>query len=651
MQGIIPYMHYYDVAPTKIIRAGSDYFTYHSEQVLQIGQPVIIPVGQLSLTGIIIKHTQKPTYKTRAVASVLDIPPLPSPLLKTALWMARYYATPLATTLQTILPRGLTKKRRMVAHSHQTISRDRTHYLLNKDQQAAVDTLTQRTRGTVLLHGVTGSGKTAVYIAYAKHIMAQQKSVIVLVPEIALTSQLIAEFEQHFSNILLTHSQQTESARHQIWLDALQSTIPRIAIGPRSALFLPLAHIGAIVIDEAHEPSFKQDQSPRYSALRVAATLGAHHGAPVIQGSATPLISEYYLATHTNSSIITLPCRAQAAPPPHVDIINMTSKTNFVQHRFLSDPLIAHITASLERKQQTLLFHNRRGSASTTLCTNCGWSATCSRCFVPFTLHIDKHILQCHICGNTAPVPTSCPDCRETDIVHKGIGTKLVEAEIRKLFPHATVARFDGDTAAAHTLEKRYQELYDGTIDIIIGTQVVAKGLDLPHLSTVGVIQADAGLALPDFMARERTFQLLSQVVGRVGRTNQQTNVVIQSYQPHDETIRTGAAQDYAAFYATELARRRKSHFPPFTYLLKLTCIYKTEKAAINNTQILARKLRTDYSNLFIFGPTPAFYERQRDTHRWQIVVKTPTRTTLLNIIAQLPSTHWQYDIDPINLL
>ena len=651
MQGIIPCMHYYDVAPIKIVRAGSDYFTYCSEQVLQIGQLVTIPVGKLLLIGIVIKHTRKPAYDTRAVASALDIPPLPNPLLKTALWMARYYATPLATTLQTILPRGLTKKRRTAAYSRQTISRDRTHYLLNKDQQAAVDALTQRTNGTVLLHGVTGSGKTAVYITYAKHIMTQQKSVIILVPEIALTSQLIAEFEQHFSNILLTHSQQTESARHQTWLDALRSTIPRIAIGPRSALFLPLAHIGAIIIDEAHEPSFKQDQSPRYSALRVAATLGAHHGAPVIQGSATPLIGEYYLATHTNSPVITLPRRAQAAPPPHVNIINMTSKINFVQHRFLSDSLLARITVSLERKQQTLLFHNRRGSASTTLCTNCGWSAICPRCFVPFTLHIDKHTLQCHICGNTAPVPTSCPDCHETDIVHKGIGTKLIESEIRKLFPHATVARFDGDTAAAHTLEKRYQELYDGTIDIIIGTQVVAKGLDLPHLGTVGVIQADAGLALPDFMARERTFQLLSQVVGRVGRTNQQTNVVIQSYQPHDETIRTGATQDYAAFYATELARRRKSHFPPFTYLLKLTCIYKTEKAAIHNTQILARKLRTDYPNLYIFGPTPAFYERQRNTYRWQIVVKSPTRTTLLNIIAQLPPTHWQYDIDPMNLL
>ena len=651
MQGIIPCMHYYDVAPIKIVRAGSDYFTYCSEQVLQIGQLVTIPVGKLLLIGIVIKHTRKPAYDTRAVASALDIPPLPNPLLKTALWMARYYATPLATTLQTILPRGLTKKRRTAAYSRQTISRDRTHYLLNKDQQAAVDTLTQRTNGTVLLHGVTGSGKTAVYITYAKHIMTQQKSVIILVPEIALTSQLIAEFEQHFSNILLTHSQQTESARHQIWLDALRSTIPRIAIGPRSALFLPLAHIGAIIIDEAHEPSFKQDQSPRYSALRVAATLGAHHGAPVIQGSATPLIGEYYLATHTNSPVITLPRRAQAAPPPHVNIINMTSKINFVQHRFLSDSLLARITVSLERKQQILLFHNRRGSASTTLCTNCGWSAICPRCFVPFTLHIDKHTLQCHICGNTAPIPTSCPDCHETDIVHKGIGTKLIESEIKKLFPHATVARFDGDTAATHTLEKRYQELYDGTVDIIIGTQVVAKGLDLPHLGTVGVIQADAGLALPDFMARERTFQLLSQVVGRVGRTNQQTNVVIQSYQPHDETIRTGAAQDYAAFYATELARRRKSHFPPFTYLLKLTCIYKTEKAAINNAQILAKKLRTDYPNLYIFGPTPAFYERQRDTYRWQIVVKSPTRTTLLNIIAQLPPTHWQYDIDPMNLL
>lgn len=644
-------MHYYEVAPTKIVRAGSDFFTYHHEQILQPGQLVVVPVGSSFLAGVVLKSAQKPAYDTRSIKQILDIPPLPLPLLKTALWLKDYYAAPLALVLQTILPRGLMKKRRALPASNRVISRSRTNYLLNPDQQSAVETLLKNTSQTVLLHGVTGSGKTAIYIEYAKRILAQGKSVIVLVPEIALTSQLIAEFEQHFASILLTHSQQTEAERHRIWLDTLHSRQPRVAIGPRSALFLPLDRVGAIIIDEAHEPSFKQDQSPKYSALRTAAMLGKYHGAPVVQGSATPLISEYYLARQTQSPIITLAKRAQPAAPPRVAVVDMTSRMNFTRHRFLSDPLIACIENTLKNQRQALLFHNRRGSASTTLCTNCGWSAICQRCFVPLTLHADKHILQCHICGATAPVPTSCPDCSQTDIVHKGIGTKLIETEIKKLFPHVAIARFDGDTAAAQTLEKRYQELYDGAIDIIIGTQVVAKGLDLPHLAAVGVIQADAGLALPDFMARERTFQLLAQVIGRVGRTNQQTDVVVQSYQPQDETIRCGTAQNYAEFYTAELARRRKSSFPPYTHLLKLTCVYKTEAAAIKNSQKFAALLRQTYRDITIFGATPAFYERQRGTYRWQIIVKSPKRAVLLEIIKNLPTAHWQHDIDPINLL
>lgn len=644
-------MHYYEVAPTKIVRAGSDFFTYHHEQTLQPGQLVVVPVGSSFLAGVVLKSTQKPAYDTRPIEQILAIPPLPPPLLKTALWLKDYYAAPLALVLQTILPRGLTKKRRALPAPNRVVSRGRTNYLLNPDQRSAVETLLKNTSQTALLHGVTGSGKTAIYIEYAKRVLAQGKSVIVLAPEIALTSQLIAEFEQHFSDILLTHSQQTEAERHRIWLDALHSRQPRVAIGPRSALFLPLDRVGAIIIDEAHEPSFKQDQSPKYSALRTAAMLGKYHGAPVVQGSATPLISEYYLARQTQSPIITLAKRAQPAAPPHGAVVDMTSRLNFTRHHFLSDPLITCIEKALKNQRQTLLFHNRRGSASTTLCTNCGWSAICQRCFVPLTLHADKHLLQCHICGVTAPVPTSCPDCSQTDIVHKGIGTKLIETEIKKLFPHVAIARFDGDTAAAQTLEKRYQELYDGAIDIIIGTQVVAKGLDLPHLAAVGVIQADAGLALPDFMARERTFQLLAQVVGRVGRTNQQTDVVVQSYQPQDETIRCGTAQNYAEFYTAELARRRKSSFPPYTHLLKLTCVYKTEAAAIKNSQKFAALLRQTYRDITIFGATPAFYERQRGTYRWQIIVKSPKRAVLLEIIKNLPVAHWQHDIDPINLL
>ena len=644
-------MYYYEVAPTKVIRAGSDTFTYHSPSPLAVGLLVLVPVGKTPLVGIVVKKTHKPTYTTRPITATVDDTPLPAPLLKTALWMSQYYATPLATVLQTILPRGLNKKRRAILKSTPVPKRNRTNFVLNTAQSSALQKLTSLHQGTALLHGVTGSGKTAVYIEYARTHIHAGKSVIVLVPEIALTPQLIAEFSQSFSDIILSHSRQTESERHQAWLEALHSEKPRVVIGPRSALFLPLAKVGAIIIDEAHEPSFKQDQSPKYSALRVAAVLGKHHGAPSIQGSATPLVSEHFLATRSNSPIISLPERAQKATYPEVTIVDMTLRTNFMQHRFLSNILLQRIKNNLQDHRQTLLFHNRRGSASTTLCTNCGWSASCPRCFVPFTLHADKHILRCHICNNTASVPTSCPLCKEPDIVHKGLGTKLIESELVRLFPSAKIARFDSDTDSSQTLDKRYQQLYDGNIDIIIGTQTIVKGLDLPKLSTVGVIQADAGLALPDFMSRERTFQLLAQVVGRVGRTNDKTSVVIQSYQPQDSTITYGVSQNYTEFYKSELTQRRKGHFPPYTHLLKLTCIYKTEASAIKNSQKQFTRLKQDYPNVHLFGPSPAFYERQRDTYRWQIIVKSPNRATLLEIINSLPSTHWQYDIDPMSLL
>jgi primosomal protein N' (replication factor Y) len=337
---------------------------------------------------------------------------------------------------------------------------------------------------------------------------------------------------------------------------------------------------------------------------------------------------------------------------PDVTLVDMTKRAHFKKHRFLSDTLVVRMEETFERGEQALIFHNRRGSASTTLCENCGWSAICPRCFVPFTLHADRHQLQCHICGTQEKVPTSCPECSSADIIHKGVGTKLIESELRKLFPNKTIARFDGDTETGESVDKRYKELYDGDIDIIVGTQVIAKGLDLPKLRTVGVIQADAGLSLPDYSSSERTFQLLAQVVGRVGRSHHKTSVVIQSYQPTHPAVVDGIKQDYKHFYESVLAIRKQGHFPPFTYLLKLVCVYKTEAAAVKNAQNLARELRQKVSpDIQILGPTPAFYERQHDTYRWQITLKSPKRAHLVAALAHVPSTHWQYELDPTSLL
>jgi len=445
----------------------------------------------------------------------------------------------------------------------------------------------------------------------------------------------------------------TEAERHLSWLEALNSNEPRVVIGPRSALFSPLKNIGVIVVDESHEPSYKQEKSPRYSALRVATILGRLHKARVIFGSATPSITDRYLAEQSKQPILKLTKVARLGSiPPSTSVIDMRNRANFKKHRFLSDILIKQIETTLELKKQVLIFHNRRGSTSTTLCKECGWTAKCPRCFLPLSLHSDQHILRCHICNFQTSIPTSCPECKGTDVIHKGIGTKLIESELRKLFPSANIARFDADNKNEEAVNARYNDLYSGEIDIAIGTQVVAKGLDLPHLRTVGIIQADAGLALPDYGTNERTFQLLAQVVGRVGRNEHQTQVIVQTYQPDHPSIKNGLAQNYDEFYLQSLAERKKSLFPPFTHLLKLVCIYKTESAAIKNCQKLAQELKMKVDkDIQILGPTPAFYERQHDTYRWQLVLKSPKREHLINALKLIPPTHWQSELDPTSLL
>lgn len=645
--------YYYEVAPTKIARAGSDSFTYESDAPLPIGALVLIELGKKEIPGLIIKKASQPPYATKPILSLIEEQSLPTALVTTALWMSSYYATPLATVLQTILPRGLQKKRRQRTKQPHVSRRDRTHYLLNSHQLSAVDAIINASPGTVLLHGVTGSGKTRVYIDAAERTLAAGQSVIILVPEIALTSQLVDEFSHHFNDILLTHSKQTEAERHTTWQDALTTTKPRIAIGPRSALFTPLDNVGLVIIDEAHEPSFKQEQAPRYSALRVASVLTSQHAGRVVLGSATPLISDYYLATQSQRPIIEMSSRAQLdAQKPDITLVDSTKRQSFKKHRFLSDLLLTKIDETFAAGKQALIFHNRRGSSSTTLCENCGWTALCPRCFVPFTLHADKHQLECHICGNRERVPTSCPECHHADIIHKGIGTKLIEAELRKLYPDKNIVRFDADTSSEDTLEKRYKDLYDGTIDLIIGTQVIAKGLDLPHLRTVGVVQADAGLSLPDYGASERTFQLIAQVIGRVGRSHHATSVVIQSYQPTHPAVVDGIKQDYAHFYDASLLERKRAHFPPFTFLMQLTCVYKTEAAAIRNAQVLARELKKHAApDVQILGPTPAFYERQHDTYRWQLLIKSPKRAHLIDLSRHIPPSHWQVELDPVSIL
>lgn len=643
---------YYLVAPTTVVRANEPAFTYASETPLAIGTLVRVSVGKKILNGIVVRSVPtKPTFKTKNIESVLVDSALPEALVQLAFWLSEYYGTHMAVVLQTILPAGLHKTRRESKKNANHPKRIRTNIVLNTEQQAALQAINSAQSGTLLLHGVTGSGKTQVYIEAVKHQAAQGRSAIILVPEIALTPQLVAEFANHFANLIVTHSGMTEAQRHQAWLAALQSQGPTVVIGPRSALFLPLQNLGIIVVDEAHEPSYKQEQAPRYSALRAATMLAKYHNkARVVLGTATPAVTDYYVAKNTQSPILRIAKPAVQTAPVEAEVVDLKKKELFRRHRFFSDTLLARVDETLNNGHQVLLFHNRRGTAPTTICEHCGWLAECPTCFLPLTLHADSHILRCHVCNYQMPVPPSCPQCHEPTILFKGIGTKLIETEITKLFPKARIARFDADTHQSEAVHNRYQELYDGDIDILIGTQMLAKGLDLPKLRTVGVVQADSGLILPDYQSEERVFQLLYQVMGRVGRGKLPGTVVIQTFQPDHPIVKAAVARDYQAFYDAEIHKRQTGHFPPFRFLLKLSCSYKTEAGAVNASLKMARELRKTYPHIEVLGPTPAFYERMGGNYRWQLVLKSTQRSHLAAIATTMPAG-WTADLDPISLL
>lgn len=646
-------MEYYLVSPLRVTRASGATLTYQGRTGLLAGAIVEAPVGKHVVPGVVLQAVKKPSFDTKELGELLEAAPLPNSLLRLHAWIAQYYAAHDVNTWQTILPRGLGKTRRALKSPLLTHNRDRTHIVLNSQQTKALDLILSRPSGTTLLHGVTGSGKTQIYIELAKRTIQAGKSVIILVPEIALTSQIIAEFIPHFPDLIVSHSKQTEAERHLNWRQLLTAETPQVVIGPRSALFSPVRDLGLIVIDECHEPSFKQEQTPRYSALRAASKLAQFADARLVMGSATPPIADYYLAEQTGTPVARLdrPARPDTVAPT-VEVIDMTKKNYFTRHAYLSTNLLQAIEKSLAAKHQVLIFHNRRGSAPTTLCDSCGWSAVCPRCFIPQTLHADTFSLTCHVCNHSERVPTACPECGNASIIHKGIGTKRIENDLRKLFPAATIARFDGDSETGESVDAQYQKLYDGDIDIIIGTQVIAKGLDLPHLRTVGVVQADSGLSLPDYQSSERVFQLLAQVTGRVGRNEHASTVIIQSYQPTHPSVQFGKTQDYVGFYEYAIAERQRAHFPPFSYLLKLTCVYKTEAGAIREAARLARELRNHLkTSAKLLGPTPAFYERSRDTYRWQIIIRSPSRANLLEAIELIPRERWQVDIDPSSLL
>ena len=644
-------MNYYLVAPAKAFNQSENLLTYQSEAKLSIGQIVLIPFGKQQTVGVVVESTTKPTFATKNIISTVYDEPLPKQLIKALFWLTDYYRCPMSTVVQAILPRGITKKRRTVIESLPKQPRA-TDNPLNSAQKRAIKAIQQNQANTILLHGITGSGKTNIYIELAKQTLANNQSVIILVPEIALTSQIVRNFRAHFDQISLIHSGQTESLRHQIWQAALQADKPQIVIGPRSALFTPVKNLGLIIIDEAHEPAYQQDQNPKYSALRLASVM-----AKTILGTATPLISDYYVCKQHDAIVELNQLAIENDNVTTTTIVDLKDRASFARNRLLSNQLIDSIKQSLATHKQAMIFHNRRGTAPLTICDHCGWQSLCPNCYLPLVLHADSYQMRCHTCGHTETVPTVCPECSNPSIHHKGFGTKYLEQELQKLFPKARIARFDADTDSDQQLTAIYNQVHDGEIDIIVGTQMIAKGFDFPKLSTLGIVQADAGLALPDYSSEERTYELLTQVIGRVTRGHQNTQVFVQTYQPNHPIITLAMNKDYSGLYNYLLQKRKQSSLPPYSFLLKLSLTYKTEKSTVLNARKLYKKIIQNSQKLqlrqfVVTPPMPAFHERSNTGYTWDIVVKAKSRSNLLQLFDSLDkSPYLHFELDPISLL
>lgn len=650
-------MKYYEVTLALKGSWNSSTYTYSHDSELEMGRIVMSPFGPKKIIGFIVAEVEKPDFTTKPIATVLDFV-LPNDVIKNHTWLQTYYPGAPGQTTQNYLPSFLEK----LDISESPIEKE-TKIVplpkLTKTQEKAISNIRSAKTKSTVLHGVTGSGKTRVYMELAKEQLDKGKNVLILYPEISLTTQLKKTLTAHFGSarVHVYNSKRTPKEQRATWLASYTSrenNKPAIYIGPRSALFLPHSNLGLLVIDESHENSYKQDNGSRYSGLVLAAKMASSYEAKIIYGSATPPVSETWQLLSKGSQLVCMHETAMITDvtKTEMQLIDMTNKSHISQASYLlSKPLLNQMKKSLINNKQSLLFINRRGTAKLLSCENCGWHAECSHCDMPLTYHHDSHSMKCHVCGNTEKALSACPSCRHS-LSQKTQGIKAIEAELLKLFPHANIARFDSDNKKAESLTERFSDVSSGEIDIVIGTQLVTKGLDLPKLETVGILQSDSALFLPDFTSEEKTFQQLVQVSGRVGRghTLDTSYVFFQSHSPKSAILSQVINRDWHSFYEKELIMRQKSFYPPYRYLLKIWFVKNTQKQAQNAAQKLSDSLRDQSLKIAILGPAPSFYEKNAGKYSWQLLIKSHSRQSLLSIIDTLPKDA-VYDLDPASLL
>ena len=508
---------------------------------------------------------------------------------------------------------------------------------LTKDQNLVVSSVNLNSYFPYLLYGVTGSGKTEVYMELIEKVLSAGKTSIVLVPEISLTPQMVSRFEERFGKkIAALHSALSDGERYDEWRRIARGEAS-IVIGARSAIFAPLKNIGIIIIDEEHSDSYKQDDTnPRYSAKEVALLRGRYHNCPVLMGSATPTLDSYARAIKGVYKLLTLPNRINGKALPNVSIIDMNQEFKTSKGHFSSE-LIKAIEERLEKKEQIILFLNRRGYASFITCKNCGYTFKCPDCDITLTYHKSSNTLRCHYCGYGTKVYNTCPNCGEDSINDLGVGTEKIEEELSEFFPNSRVLRMDFDTTTRKgSHEVMIKAFRNHEYDILLGTQIVAKGLDFDNVTLVGVINGDTSLMIPDFRSSENTFALLSQVAGRSGRSNKKGEVIIQTFNPNHYAIMYAKDHDYVGFYNQEMLVRKKLKYPPYYYICYLRISGLDNNLILAEASKIKRSLTRNLADEIILGPSPCSISRVRKMYRYGIIIKYKSDTLLLNILDKI---------------
>ena len=647
-------------------------FTYRVPKPLEnkiaLGMRVWVPFGPRRIVGYVVDLTEKAQIENaKPIESIIDAHPMISEeLLKLTRWMADYYicswGEAIDATIPGVLKKGKTSVKMRGKHEEEPYEKS-VDLIPTQEQKTALDMINgsfeKRSHKVFLLHGITASGKTEVYMQTISRALKDGLSSIVLVPEISLTPQTVERFKSRFDeSVAVMHSGLVGSKRFKEYM-RIKNGEARIVIGARSAIFSPVKDLGLIIIDEEHETSYKQESVPRYHAREVAIKRAQITGSIVILGSATPALESYSKAKNGDYQLIELTKRVKDIALPKVNIIDMR-KELYQKHyaSIFSRPLKDRIERVMMKGQQAILFLNRRGFATFIYCRQCGIVIRCKRCDAVMVYHYSKKKLICHYCNAHLEPPQICPKCNTHYVKYFGMGTERVESELHRYFPESITERMDTDTTKKRgSHDKVLGRFKKHAINILVGTQMIAKGLDFPKVTLVGVVSADTTLNLPDFRASERTFNLLTQVAGRAGRGDEGGEVIIQTYTPHHYAITAASQHDYHSFYIKEIGIRNELELPPFVNIIRVVFKSRKDQLAKDTANSLAEVIKKAIKGVKILGPAPAVVSRIRNKYIWNIVLKTRSQEEftlrlkdILKGFKKSSSVSIIVDVDPVSV-